>query len=116
MANFNMNTMTNFSHLRGSATKIPILIPKYYQQWADRMEDYLNGIDEDLMRSIKRGPFSQYMLVTVGTSATSEDVIIRRSKMQENGKKCMREVHGMKSSRCQPLQHFPSQPETNLFS
>ena len=44
----------------------------YYEQWANRMEDYLNGIDEDRMRSIRRGPFSQDMLVAVGMSATFE--------------------------------------------
>ena len=48
MANFNMNTMSSFSHLLGSSTKISMLIPDYYEQWTDRMEDYLNGMDEDL--------------------------------------------------------------------
>ncbi|CAI9269200.1 unnamed protein product [Lactuca saligna] len=34
------------------------------------------------------------MLVTVGMSATSEDMISRGSKMQENDKKCRRELRG----------------------
>nr|KAJ0224589.1 hypothetical protein LSAT_V11C100001900 [Lactuca sativa] len=52
MASFNLNSMTSFSHLLGSSTKIPMLIPEYYDQWADRMEDYLNGLDEELWKCI----------------------------------------------------------------
>ena len=77
MANFNVNTMTNFSHLLGSATKSLMLIPKYYEQWADIMEDYLNGIDEDLMRSNNKDPFLSEMLIVVGTASTFEDTIMQ---------------------------------------
>lgn len=58
------------------------------------MEDYLNGIDEDLMRSINNGSFRLGMLVTVGMSATFEDMITRGNKMQENDKKSMHELLG----------------------
>lgn len=77
MTNFNMNTMSSFLHLFVSATKIPMLIPEYYEQWADRMEDYLNGIDEDLIRSIRSGEFCHTMLVNVGSSTSSEDIATR---------------------------------------
>ena len=55
MAKFNMNTITSYYHLLGSSTKIPMLNPRYYDQWADRMEDHLNGIDEDLWKCITDG-------------------------------------------------------------
>lgn len=40
------------------------------------MEDYLNGMDENLMRSINKGPFFLEMLVNIGTVATAEDMIM----------------------------------------
>lgn len=48
MANLNVNTLVNFVNLFGSFMKIPMLLPEYYDQWVDRMEDYLNEINEDL--------------------------------------------------------------------
>ena len=68
VANFNMNTMIEFSHLIGYSTKIPMLILGYYDQWTDRMEDYLIGIDEDLWRCIKSGNFHPSMLTKVGNA------------------------------------------------
>lgn len=52
MVNSNINTMTWISHLLGSLTKSPMLIPEYYEHWTDKMEDYLTGIDEDLWRCV----------------------------------------------------------------
>ena len=54
-----------------------MLISEYYEQWADRIEDYLNGIDEDLMRSVKREEFCQTMLVDIGTFTSYDDMITR---------------------------------------
>lgn len=48
MENLNVNTMMNFVNFLGYATKIPMLIPEYYNQEVDHTEDYLNVIDEDL--------------------------------------------------------------------
>ena len=56
MANLNVNTKMNYANLLGFATKILMMIPKYYDQWVDRIEDYLYRIDEDLWRSIDKGP------------------------------------------------------------
>lgn len=94
MANFNMNTMSNFSHFLGSSKKILMLIPEYYEQCSGRMEDYLNGSDEDLMISIKRWEFFQAMLVDVGTTASSDSMITWGSMMKETDKKCMCELCG----------------------
>lgn len=94
MVNFKLNTMTNFCHLLGSATKIPMLILEYYEQWTDRMKDYLNDIDEDLMKSINKGPFLPKMLMVVGTAATAEDMITQGNKMKANDKKFLRELCG----------------------
>lgn len=52
MENLNVNKMMNFTNLLGSATKVPMLILEYYDKWVYRMEDYLNGIDEEIWRSI----------------------------------------------------------------
>ena len=74
MANFNMNTMISFSHLLGSSTKIPMLIPEYYDQWADRMEDYLNGIDEELWNCIDGTVQAPANVQQIGSSTGSPDV------------------------------------------
>ena len=74
MVNFNMNTMTSFSHLLGSSTKIPMLIPEYYDQWADRMEDYLNGIDEELWKCIDGTVQAPVNVQSIGLSTTSTEV------------------------------------------
>lgn len=79
--------MTNFSHFLGSSTKISMLISKYYKKSADRMEDYLNGIDEDPMRSIRSGEFNLVMLLDNGTIASNEDMITHGKKMKANNKK-----------------------------
>ena len=80
MANFNMNTISGFSHLLGSSTKIPILIPEYYDQWADRMEDYLNGFNEDLWRCIMSGDYLSERLEQIGTTSFSTDVGVKADK------------------------------------
>ncbi|KAL7592013.1 hypothetical protein Lser_V15G31779 [Lactuca serriola] len=94
MANFNMNTMTSYSHLLGSSTKILMLIPKYYDQWVHHMEDYLNGIDEDLWKCIIGKVHSLTMLQNVGTVAASKDVAQQAEKPKKNEKRCMRELRG----------------------
>ncbi|KAI3740288.1 hypothetical protein L2E82_30714 [Cichorium intybus] len=50
--------MLNYANLIGSSTKAPVLIPTYYDYWADRMKDYIEGLDEakDIWRSVKDGP------------------------------------------------------------
>lgn len=57
MENLNVNTVMNYENLLGSATKILMLLPEYYDQWADHMEDFLNGIDEDLKISVSVGRY-----------------------------------------------------------
>lgn len=57
MTNLNVNTMMNYANLLISSIKIPMLLPKYYDQWVGHMEDYLDGIDKDLCRSTDKGPF-----------------------------------------------------------
>ena len=76
MANFNMYRMASFSHLLGSSTKIPMLIPKYYKQWADRMEDYLNWIDKDLWRCIISGNYRPGRLGQVGTAGSTATIVL----------------------------------------
>ena len=68
MATFNMNTMTSYSHLLGSSTKIPMLILEFYDQWADCMEEYLNGIDEDLWKCIVREFHPPAVVQSIGTN------------------------------------------------
>ena len=94
MANFNMNTMTSFSHLLGSSTKIPMLIPEYYDQWADRMEDYLNGIDEELWNCIDGTVQAPANVQQIGSSTASPDVEDQRKRLKNNEKRCMRELRG----------------------
>ena len=58
------------------------------------MEDYLNGIDEDLMRPINKGPFLPEMLVTLGIVAMNDDMISQGNKKKANDKKCLHELRG----------------------
>ena len=94
MANFNMNTMTSFSHLLGSSTKIPMLIPEYYDQWADRMEDYLNGIDEELWNCIDGTVQAPANVQPIGPSTASAEVADQQKRLKNNEKRCMRELRG----------------------
>ncbi|XP_052625954.1 uncharacterized protein LOC128132971 [Lactuca sativa] len=73
MGSFNLNSMTSFSHLLGSSTKIPMLIPKYYDQWADRMQDYLNGLDEDLWNCISGEINPLATVQSIGVSSSSSE-------------------------------------------
>ena len=75
-----MNTMTSYSHLLDSSTKIPMLIPTYYDQWADRMENYLNGIGEDLWKCIVGEIRSLTILQHVGTATSILDVVQKDEK------------------------------------
>lgn len=52
----------------------------------------MNGINEDLMRSINKGIFLPEMLLAVGTPATSEDMRTQGKKMKENDKRCLHEL------------------------
>ncbi|XP_023757080.2 uncharacterized protein LOC111905620 [Lactuca sativa] len=94
MANFNMNTMTLYSHLLGSSTKILVLIPEYYDQYTDRMEDYLNGLDEELWKCINgtvRPPLNIQNIGSTGTTATVEE---QQTRLEKHEKRCMRELRG----------------------
>ncbi|XP_052622370.1 uncharacterized protein LOC128127731 [Lactuca sativa] len=65
--------MTSFSHLLGSSTKIPMLILEYYDQWADRMQDYLNGLDEDLWNCISGEINPPATVQSIGASSSSSE-------------------------------------------
>lgn len=54
----------------------------------DRMEDYLNGIDEDLWRSIKTGPYRVDPIQVAGNAGAAEDMSAQGNKKKANGKRC----------------------------
>lgn len=74
MTNFNMNTMSSYSHLLGSYSKITMLIPKFYEQWVDHMENYPNVIDEDLQFFVTSGNYRTRRLEQIGTAGSSGGV------------------------------------------
>ncbi|KAI3750961.1 hypothetical protein L2E82_21911 [Cichorium intybus] len=92
--------MMNYAALLGSINKAPMLIPEHYDQWADHMEDHLSGIDEDLLRSLKEGPFNtnvQTRFTVKSREATTPPVetevtIAANKKKVENDKRCMLEL------------------------
>ena len=92
MASFNLNSMTSFSHLLGSSTKIPMLIPEYYDQWADHMEDYLNGLDEEQWTCISGNLNPLSNVQSLGVSSTSSGVENQTERMKKLEKRCMREL------------------------
>lgn len=53
-----------------------MLLPKYYDQWADCMEDYLTRIDEDFWCPIKSGPYCANVVEDVGTATQNESIIV----------------------------------------
>lgn len=57
-----------------------MLVPKYYDQWADCMEDYLNGNNKDLWRSIETGPYYADLFQAIGNTRTAEDMIAQGNK------------------------------------
>ncbi|XP_023732612.1 uncharacterized protein LOC111880417 [Lactuca sativa] len=94
MVNLNMNTMTLYSHLLGSSTKIPMLIPDYYDQRADRMEDYLNGLDEKLWNCIKGSVQPPSNTQNIRSSGSTSVVEEQARRLKNNEKRCMRELRG----------------------
>jgi len=86
--------MTSFSHLLGSSTKIPMLIPEYYDQWADRMQDYLNGLDEELWKCISGEINQPAQVQPIGMSSSSSEVDNQTDRLKRLEKKCMRELRG----------------------
>lgn len=56
------------------------------------MEDYLNGMEIDLWRSIDKGPYRTNILEGIGSVGQNESVTTNRLKSQENEKICMKEL------------------------
>lgn len=56
------------------------------------MEDYLNGIDEDLWRCITSGDCHPWWLEQVRTVGSSIDVFLQADKQKANDKKCLCEL------------------------
>ncbi|XP_023745018.1 uncharacterized protein LOC111893181 [Lactuca sativa] len=94
MANFNLNSMTSYSHLLGSSTKIHMLIPEYYEQWSDRMQDYLNGLDEELWSCISGNVTLPKNIQPIGSSSCTTSVENQSDRMKKLEKRCIRELHG----------------------
>nr|KAJ0225283.1 hypothetical protein LSAT_V11C100031530 [Lactuca sativa] len=78
----------------GSSTKIPMLIFEFYDEWADRMEAYLNGIDEELWNCILGDVRPPAAVQSIGTSSTNQNVNEQSERLLKNEKKCMRELRG----------------------
>lgn len=71
-----------------------MLLPEYNDKWIDHMEDYQNGINEDLQRSIEKGPYRASTAESVGSTTQNESVIMDRKKRQSNDRRCVRELRG----------------------
>ena len=94
MANFNLNSMTSYSHLLGSSTKIPMFIPEYYDQWVDRMQDYLNGLDEELWSCITGKSTPPPNVQAIGSSSETSSVTDQVDRLKKLERRCMRELRG----------------------
>ena len=71
-----------------------MLIPDYYDQWADRMQDYLNGIDEELWKCITDDVIPPLSVESIGTWSSTPSVTEQSEMLKKNEKKCMRELRG----------------------
>lgn len=58
------------------------------------MEDYLNGIDEDLWKRITGEVSSPSALQNIGTATSSPDVNQQTDRKKRNEKKCLCELRG----------------------
>lgn len=77
------------SKLLGSSTKTPMLLPEYYDNWADRLKNYLIGIEEDFWRLIMDGPYHASVIEGVGTVAQNESMDATWLKNEDNVKRCI---------------------------
>ena len=71
-----------------------MLIPEYYDQWADRMEGYLNGLDEELWKCITGDVNQPAQVQPIGMSSSSSEVDNQTDRLKRLEKKCMRELRG----------------------
>lgn len=71
-----------------------MLLLEYYDQQVDLMEEYLNGIDEDLCRSIEEGPYHVGAVEVVGSTTSNESLTVGRFRSEANDKICIRELRG----------------------
>ncbi|CAI9264805.1 unnamed protein product [Lactuca saligna] len=93
MVNLNANVVMNYANMLRYAIKVPILLPEYYDQWADRKEDYHNRIDEDLWRYIEIRPYRADLIQIVGNANVVEDTIAQENKKKVNDKRYLCELH-----------------------
>ena len=71
-----------------------MLIPEYYDQWADRMEDYLNGLDEELWNCINGTVQPPSNVKNIGSFGTTSAVGDKQTRLEKHEKHCMRELRG----------------------
>ena len=71
-----------------------MLIPEYYDQWADRMQDYLNGLDEELWNCISGDRNPPTNLQPIGSSSRNSEVENQSDRLKKLEKRCMRELRG----------------------
>ena len=71
-----------------------MLIPEYYDQWADRMQDYLNGIGEEIWTCINGLVQPPTNVQTLGSSGTTSTVGDQQARLDIKEKKGMRELRG----------------------
>lgn len=58
------------------------------------MEDYLNGINENIWKSIKEANFRQYLVQNVGNVGAVAQMVVQASTRKTCDKKALRELRG----------------------
>ena len=77
----------------GSNTKAPMLLPSEYDQWVDRMEDFLWALDEDLWRSVSEGPCVPGLAARFAGEGADLNAITAEEKRQlNNDRRAKREL------------------------
>ena len=71
-----------------------MLIPEYYDQWADHMQDYLNGLDEELWNCISGEITPPTNVQPIGSSSSNFGVDNQTNRLKQLEKRCMRELRG----------------------
>ena len=69
-----------------------MLIPEYYDQWADRMQDYLNGLDEELWKCITGDLNPPTNVQPIGSSSGNSEVENQSDRLKNLEKRCVREL------------------------
>lgn len=80
----NTNNIMSYTNILGYVTKTSMLLPEHYDQWDDRMEEYLNGLDESHWSSLTDGPNDPSKVTVVSVTGSSKSLANTKLTMKQH--------------------------------